>query len=331
MLTHQDQEVERKVIAILRILSQSTEPIGARVISHHLSNQGIQLTERAVRYHLKLMDERGFTERVGRDGRLITKVGLEELKSALVSDKVGSVASRIELMACQTDFDMDKREGRVPVNISYFPEKQFGKAVQAMKRVFQAGVCVSELVAIAKPGQKLGEITTPKGRIGLATVCSVVINGVLLRAGVPVDYRFSGILQVKNRKPLRFVELIQYSGSSLDPAELYIASRMTSVSQTARRGEGRILANFREMPAVCRSTAETVIGRLREAAIGGLLMMGEVSRPLCGVPVELNKVGMILAGGLNPVAAAVESGVEAESHSMSALMDYRDLTVFSDL
>lgn len=331
MLAQQAQEVERKVIAILRILGQSSEPIGARVISHHLSSQGIQLTERAVRYHLKLMDERGFTVRMGRDGRLITRLGLEELESALVSDKVGSVASRIELMACQTGFDVDKLEGRVPVNISFFPEKQFGKAVQAMKRVFQAGICVSELVAVAKPGHELGEITTPKGRIGLATVCSVIINGALLRAGVPVDYKFSGILQIKNRKPLRFVELIQYSGSSLDPAELYIASRMTSVGQVARRGEGKILANFREILAICQPVAERVVARLKEAGLGGLLMTGEVSRPVCGVPVDLNKVGMILAGGLNPVAAAVESGVEVENRSMGTLMEYKELIRFRDL
>lgn len=331
MLTQQAQEVERKVIAILRILSQSTEPIGARVISHHLSNQGIQLTERAVRYHLKLLDERGFTERVGRDGRLITKVGLEELESALVSDKVGSVASRIELMACQTDFDPDTREGRVPVNISFFPEKQFGKAVQSMKRVFQTGFCVSEFVAVAGSGEDLGGVTTPKGRMGLATVCSVVINGSLLKAGVPIDYRFSGILQIKKRQPLRFVELIQYSGSSLDPAELYISSRMTTVGQVVRRGEGRILANFREMPAICQPAAERVVARLKEAGLGGLLVMGEVSRPVCGVPVELNKVGMILAGGLNPVAAAVESGIEVENHSMGTLMEYCELIRFRDL
>ncbi len=331
MLAQQAQEVERKVIAILRILSRSAEPIGARVISHHLNNQGIQLTERAVRYHLKLMDERGFTESMGRDGRLITRLGLEELESALVSDKVGSVASRIELMACQTSFDLDRLEGRVPVNISFFPEKQFVKAVQAMKRVFQSGFCVSELVAVAGPGQDLGGTTTPKGMMGLATVCSVVINGALLRAGVPVDYKFSGILQIKNRKPLRFVELIQYSGSSLDPAELYIASRMTSIGQVARRGEGRILANFREMPVICQSVAEGVVSRLKEAGLGGLLVMGEVNRPVCGVPVDLNKVGMILAGGLNPVAAAVEAGVEVDNHSMGTLMEYRELIRFRDL
>jgi hypothetical protein len=52
---------------------------------------------------------------------------------------------------------------------------------------------------------------------------------------------------------------------------------------------------------------------------------------VCEVPVEVNKVGMILIGGLNPVAAAVESGVEVENHAMSAVMEYRDLIKFWEL
>lgn len=331
MLLQQAQEVERKVIAILRILSQSNEPLGARVISHHLKNHGVELTERAVRYHLKLMDERGFTESMGRDGRLITRLGLEELESALVSDKVGFVASKTELLAYQTELDINKRQGKVPVNISLFPEKQFEKASEAMKRVFQAGICVSELVAVAHQGENLGGITIPQGKIGLATVCSVIINGALLKAGIPVEYKFGGILQIKNRKPLRFVELILYSGSSLDPAELYIASKMTSVGQAVRKGEGRILANFREIPAMCQPAAEKVVARLREVNLDGLLMMGEVSKSICGVPVELNRVGMILIGGLNPVAAVVESGIEVENRAMSTVMDYQEMIRFWDL
>ncbi|MDH4366941.1 MAG: hypothetical protein OEV57_02220, partial [Dehalococcoidia bacterium] len=39
------QDVERKTTAILRILSQSSEPVGARVISHNLGEQGIELSE----------------------------------------------------------------------------------------------------------------------------------------------------------------------------------------------------------------------------------------------------------------------------------------------
>jgi len=325
------QDVERKTIAIMRILRDSSEPLGARVIAQSLKDQGVELGERAVRYHLKLMDERGFTESVGRDGRLITQLGLEELESALVSDKVGFVAFKIELLSYQTEFDLDKCQGKVPVNVSFFPEKQFKKAIEIMKRIFQAGIRVSDLVGVSQQGEKLGEIIVPRGKIGLATVCSVVINGALLKAGVPMDSKFGGILQIKNHKPLRFVELIEYSGSSLDPSEIYITSKMTSVGQAARKGDGRILANFREIPAVCQPEAEKVVAGLEEANLNGLLMAGHVSKSVCEVPVELNKVGMILTGGLNPVAAAVESGIEVENHAMGTVMEYQDLIKFWDL
>jgi repressor of nif and glnA expression len=331
LIDQQTQEVERKVIAILRVLSQSSQPVGARVISHNLKGQGIELSERAVRYHLKLMDERGFTQSAGRDGRLITQLGLEELESALVRDKVGFVASKIELLAYQTEFNINKRQGKVPVNISFFSERQFKKAIEAMKGAFQAGICISDLVAVARQGEKLGGIIVPQGKIGLATVCSIIINGALLKAGVPMDSKFGGILQIKNHKPLRFVELIQYAGSSLDPSEIFITSKMTSVGRVARMGEGRILANFREIPAICQPLAERVFAGLKEADLSGVLMMGEVSKPVCSVPVDVNKVGMILTGGLNPVAAAVESGIEVENRAMSAIMEYKDLIKFWEL
>jgi repressor of nif and glnA expression len=325
------QDVERKTIAIMRILRGSPKPLGARVIAHSLKDHGVELGERAVRYHLKLMDERGFTENVGRDGRLLTQLGLEELESALVSDKVGFVASKIELLAYQTDFDLDKHQGKVPVNVSFFPEKQFKNAIEVMKETFQAGICVSDLVAVARQGNKLSGVIVPHGKIGLATVCSIVVNGALLKAGVPMDSKFGGILQIKNHKPLRFVELIQYSGSSLDPSEIYITSKMTSVGQAARKGEGRILANFREIPAMCQSLVEKVVAGLKESNLNGLLMMGEVSKSLCEVSVELNKVGMILTGGLNPIAAVVESGIEVENHAMNTVMEYQDLVKLWDL
>ncbi|MFC2019796.1 winged-helix domain-containing protein [Chloroflexota bacterium] len=67
-----NQDVERKVLSILKILSDSQDVLGARVIARQLKDLGIELGERAVRYHLKLMDERGLTRLSGRDGRLIT-------------------------------------------------------------------------------------------------------------------------------------------------------------------------------------------------------------------------------------------------------------------
>ena len=89
MIGHNDLDVERKIISILKIINESSQPVGARLVARQLTDHGVELGERAVRYHLKLMDERGLTKLVGRDGRLITDSGIEELKSALVRDKVG--------------------------------------------------------------------------------------------------------------------------------------------------------------------------------------------------------------------------------------------------
>ena len=325
------QDVERKVLAILKVLADSEEAVGARVIARRLIDHGIELGERAVRYHLKLMDGRGLTRLVGRDGRLVTQAGLEELKSALVSDKVGFALGKIEVLAFRTDFDLRNRTGSIPVNVSFFAKEQFSKALQAMRPAFAQELCVSHLVATAQEGQRLGELTVPQGKVALATVCSIVVNGTLLKAGVPIDSRFGGILQIRDRRPLRFVELIHYAGSSLDPSEVFIRAKMTSVAEVAEKGTGKILANFREIPALCRPIAEEVLTKLKEAGLGCLLVMGNTSEPVCEVPVEPNRIGVILLGGLNPVAAAEETGIEAENRAMSTVVEYKNLIKFEEL
>jgi repressor of nif and glnA expression len=326
------REVERKVITILKVLSESREPVGARVAARRLRDHGVELGERMVRFHLKDTDARGLTRLAGpRDGRVLTELGEEELKNALVRDKVGMAISKIELLAFRTDFDLKKRRGPIPVNISLFPKDRFDRALRAMRPAFEGGICASELVAVAREGETVGELFVPEGRVGLATVCSVVINGALLKAGVPMDSRFGGILQMRDGKPYRFVEVIHYAGSSLDPSEVFIRARMTSVKDAVKKGDGGILANFREIPAVCRDIAEEVVAKLRDAGLGGILVMGSTSEPVCEVPVELNRMGMILVGGLNPVAAAEEAGIEAENHAMSTVLDYGDLIRFQDL
>jgi repressor of nif and glnA expression len=318
-------EVERKVIAILRVLDQSPEPLGARIVARRLEDHGIRLTERAVRYHLKLMDERGLTQAVGRDGRLITPSGVEELRNALVSDKVGFVINRIDMLAFQSTFDCETGGGLVPVNTTFLARDKWPQALKVMNRVFKAGICVSDLVAVAQEGEKIGSTTVPPGKVGLATVCSIVLNGALLKAGVPMDSRFGGILQIRNHRPLRFVELIHYAGSSLDPSGVFIRGKMTAVGDAAKTGEGKVLANFRDIPAQCRSLAEAIIARLKDAHLGGFVAMGEAGEPVCETPVEPNRVGLILFGGMNPVAALEEAGIETDNLAMNAVLEYSQL------
>ncbi len=331
MVQSTGSDTEKKIMTILKVLSESTEPLGSITIARELERYGVFLSERAVRYHLRITDERGYTQPMGRDGRMITPRGLSELQMALAPDQVGSILDRLELLAFLTTFDPRKRTGQVPINTSIFPQEKFKKALSAMKDVFKAGLCVSGLVAVAEEGEKVGNVVVPTGKMGLATVCSVAINGVLLKAGVPIGSRFGGVLEIIDSKPRRFVAVINYAGTSLDPSEQYIRARMTSVSEAAKSGNGRILANFREIPAPARGVAEETVSALKEAGINGAYVLGNTSEPVCQVSVGLNRVGMVLLGGLNPVAAAVEAGVDVDNVSESGAVDYSQLVSFWQL
>jgi repressor of nif and glnA expression len=332
MIGQESREVERKVITILKVLKDSPEPIGARLVARRLRDYGINLGERAVRYHLKLMDERGLTSIAGKkEGRLITQSGLSELDSALVGDRIGSAVGRIKMLTYKTSFNPDSCMGDVPINVSLFRDVEFSRALRVMRDVSSSRLCVSDLVAVADEGEKLGDVVIPRGKIGLATISSITLSGIFLKAGIPLDFRFSGILQIRNHESLRFVNLIEYTGSSLDPAEVFIASRMTSVSRVLSEGSGKILASFCELPALALPRADTIIKKVEAMGIRCLVKLGGIAESICETPVGLGKVGMILTDGLNMVAAAAEAEIEVENHAMGGVIDFSQLGSFWDL
>jgi hypothetical protein len=256
---------------------------------------------------------------------MITPEGRQEIKEALAPAQLGFVREKLEMLAFQTTFDPQKRTGQLSINTSLIDKDKFKKAISAMKDAFKAGICVSDLVATASEGEKLGFVVVPSGKIGLATVCSVVINGVLLKAGIPTEYRFGGMLEVRKLKPRRFVAIIEYSGTSLDPSEQFIRAKMTNVGEASRTGNGKILGVFRTIPAPAREVFEEKIAMLKEAGIDGVYALGNTSEPLCQIPVALNRIGIIQLGGLNPVAAAVEAGFKIENMAESGLIDFEQL------
>jgi repressor of nif and glnA expression len=322
LIHNSSSDTERKVISILKVLSESSEPLGSITIARELERYGISLSERAVRYHLRITDERGYTLPMGRGGRMLAPQGMEELRIALAPDQVGFILDKLELLAFETTFDPVTRTGIIPINVSLFDKDRFSKALEIMKETFKANLTVSSMVAVAKEGEKIGSIIVPPGKVGMGTVCSVTVNGVLLKCGIPIESRFGGVLEIRENRPSRFVAVINYSGTSLDPSEQYIRAKMTSVLEATRSGNGRILANFREIPAPARSLVEQKILQMQEAGVGGVYLLGNTSESLCQIAVGLNRVGMVMLGGFNPVAAAVESGFEVENTSESGLIDY---------
>jgi repressor of nif and glnA expression len=277
-----------------------------------------------------MLTEKGLVKVYWKEGRVITQKGKEELKNVLVSDKVGMISAHIETMAYNMDFDLEAKTGHLILNLSFFHKSDFPKALKIMREVFTNKFSMGEMVAVAEGGQEIGGLIVPKGKVAFGTLCGVNLNGILLKQAIPVSSSFGGVLQIERGQPLRFTELISYSGSTVDPHEVFIRSKMTSVREAAK-GSGKILAGIREIPAGSRQKAKEIIEKIETAGLGRVLFMGEPSSAVLGMPGGLERVGIVIPGGLNPVAAVEEWGIETESRALSCLVNYSALKSFWEL
>ncbi len=319
-----DPQIERKLIEIMRVIHESDKPIGARAIADELNNRGYDIGERAVRYHLRILDERGFTHKHGYAGRTLTELGENEMNDALIGDRFGFVISRIEEMAFRTTYNPETNDGVVTVNISYFDKDDLETVIDVISYTAHAGYMISPRVRILEEDEEL--VPLPPGKVGIATVCSVTFDGLLLKAGIPVEPAYGGILQIENRKPARFLDLISYSGTSIDPIQIFMSRKPTSVLEVLEKGEGKILANMRQINASAYDRAGEIIKMAKKAGLGGFFPPGDIDETLLGAPVETGKFGIAVVGGINGICALEETGIKIETNPISTVMEYRTMS-----
>jgi len=267
-LRNRDIRTKRKLMAVLRAIRDAGRPLGGTRIAEALQSAGMELSQRTVRHYLAWADREGFTINLGRRGRQLTPKGEEELHASLAVDKVGFIASRVEGLAYQMDFRLYKEAGRVIVNVSTFPQHQFEEAIPQIHQVFAAGYGMGRRLTLAAPGTQVGDFRVPADRVAVGTVCSVSLNGALLKAGVPVTARFGGLLEIMDGQPYRFTEIINYDGSTIDPLEIFIRGHMTSCLEASRSGHGFIGASFREFPAEALAKVKKVCAQMGKVGLG---------------------------------------------------------------
>lgn len=318
-------DIQRKMVAILRIIHESHTPIGGRLIADRMNLQGYTVGERGVRYYLRILDERGLTKRLGYDGRVITERGINELKNALVGDRVGFIINKIERLLLDTTFDLKTRQGNVIINISIIDKNDFDKTMEIVKHVINDGYPFSPYIKLIEEGTAASDIEIPKGKIGIATMCSITIDGILLNNGIPVTPKYGGILQVKDKKPMCFENIIAYSGTTIDPMRIFISKKMTRVLGTVNTGSGKLLANLREIPEAALSKANEVLNYVVNARIGGIAEIGKPGKSVLNLAVDTGKVGVIVYAGTNIMAAVSEMGIKVTTYPISSIIDFKDM------
>ncbi len=324
-------KMERNRRDILRILSESDGPMNSASVTEQLHARGQEMSERTVRYYLLQSDREGLTENLGRRGRRITERGKKELTDARPYEKVGLIAARIEEKMYRMNFDLKTKTGTVVMNVSVIGRRDLTRSIPLIQRVFSSGYAMGKLMNLYPPGANLSVLRIPDDAVGIGTVCSVTLNGVLLSCGIPTISRFGGLLEIRNRKPLRFVELIHYEGTTLDPLEIFIKSGMTNYTDATATGSGLIGAGFRELPASSRNRVTEIARELEKIGLGGVMVIGWPGQPLLEVPVTEGRFGAIVIGGLNPVAILEEQGIRTQSRALATLEDFQCLFHYGEL
>lgn len=241
------------------------------------------------------------------------------------------ITSRIENMMYEVTFDPAKRKGSIIVNVSIVSEPDFKRVIGLLKQAVHSGLSVSPYIKIIYPGEKIGNVRMEKGKIGIATACSITIDGVLLKAGIPVKPKFGGVVEIHEGSPLRFTDILTYESTTIDPLDVLMSQELTSVTEMVNTGSGKILANLREAPMAARDTIEQVLDSLVEAGFSCILEVGEPNNDILGVQVGRDKIGIVVIGGTNPMVLVQEQGIEINTQEMSVLLDIEQMVHIDEL
>jgi HTH-type transcriptional regulator, global nitrogen regulator NrpRI len=327
-----DGRTVRARLAILQALDELGESAGAQKIAEILHENGIDLQARSIRFHLQKMDQDGLTHSAAKhEGRQITETGSKELARNNVMGKVGFISSRMDELGYRMSFDVETGTGNVISNVTYIKKTDLSRSIHYLKPVFASGLSMGDRIAVRMPGAKIGSRYMPHEKIIISTICSVSINGILLKGGIPVISRFGGLVEMVDGKPKRFIELVEYHGTSIDPHKMFIMANMTGVNRFAATGNGIVGVSFREFPSAANEKVKSIISTLAKLNLNGVLAVGHPNRPLLDIRVGEGRTAMITIDGLNPIAALHEAGIPIELNPLSGLEELSDYVPFSEV
>jgi repressor of nif and glnA expression len=236
----------------------------------------------------------------------------------------------IEDYAMKVTFDPATGEGKVVYNLSVIKNEDLDFAISTLKDAYKTGVTVSGRVRFLHSGDKLPGYVVPKGYTGICTVCSITFDGILIRRGIPITPVGGGVVEIEKRTPTRFTHIILYEHTTIDPLQVLISQKTTSITSVMRTGSGSILANVREFHMEAEHQVGIVLDELSASPLSGILEVGMPNLPLLGVPVSPQFVAIAAVGGTNPMAAIREGGRWVQTQAMKGLMEISQLEEIRD-
>ncbi|MBN1134215.1 MAG: DUF128 domain-containing protein [Methanosarcinaceae archaeon] len=245
--------------------------------------------------------------------------------------RIKFTSSKIDDLMFRTTFNPKSKKGDVIVNVSIVDSKDFNDVLSFFKMAVMGGLSLSPYLKIIHEGDSIEGLVVGKGKVGFATVCSITIDGVLLKAGIQVNPKFGGLVQVKKGTPIRFTDVLTYESTTIDPLEVLMSQAITSVTDVMRTGSGKLLANLREVPMVARDDTERILSDLVDSGFSGIMEVGEPNTSILDMPVERDHFGVVVIGGTNQMAIVQEQCIPIKINAMSTLVNFEKMRRIEEL
>ncbi|MDD1664896.1 MAG: DUF128 domain-containing protein [Methanomicrobiales archaeon] len=240
------------------------------------------------------------------------------------------INNRIEDLAMEVSYDPLENTGKIIFNLSLIPKTNLERAVSLFRNAYRAGLSVSDKVRFFDEGARLEGLTIPPGFAGICTMCTITLDGILLRRGVPIHPVGGGLVEIVDRVPSRFTHMILYEATTIDPLEVLVAQDLTSILRVMKEGSGTILGNLRECHMEAESLVMGLLDNLSSVGFTGILEVGAPNIPILGVPESPQNFGVAMVGGTNPMAALKEEGIPVVTKALKGVMDVGEMDSIRD-
>ncbi|MFC6799725.1 NrpR regulatory domain-containing protein [Haladaptatus sp. GCM10026878] len=276
-------DIDRRTYDLMRLIREN-EPIGSIRLVDLMNRHGYSIKSRTIRLILSELDEKAFTEKVPGKGRKLTAAGRAELGRGNIAGRFGHIREKIVTLTSQVTYDPVEDAGEVVAGSAVVPHDSVDEALSVLDDLADSS---------------LGPVVTATDAVDEGVrfqfPSSITLDGVLLSRGINTTLKTAGLVEYRSTpgepttpgEVVRYIDVINGEGSTMDVVTLLIEAGRTDVLGALVRDTGILIVDNREFP-ITRFEEARDLAITTTTLLGGAL---DVRRPR-----EQGPIPKILAG-----------------------------------
>ena len=246
-------DLDRRTYDLLRLVDRHG-PIGSIQLFELMQLHGYDIKDRTIRLLLSDLDDLGLTRKVPGQGRQLTANGRTELEKGDVDTRLEQLRARIATLTSRVSYDPIDDGGVLVASAAFLPDERLEAALDVVEHLTALPLGPIPIAVEESADEE-------PGALKLVTASSITLDGVLLARGVDASISNSGVLASeptetddgvipdRGGRIVRYVDIINGEGSSIDVISLLIEAGRTDIRSVLEDGErGLLVGDSREFP-----------------------------------------------------------------------------------